>query len=186
MRAFVLMLGVAACQAGGADKATTEDPTNEPGTTPEPADEPGLVWVDAEGEVVDGVAEIGGQLMWVDADGWWWRIVDYEPWIDPDIGVQAVIAMDAACTDVWLLGEISLWPARVALWCDDVLGTGSPYCARRGSAPTARVDEARIVTNGACGDLSNLGGYAVAQGDVEALPETPTLPWTPPLHPEWR
>lgn len=180
---WVVLLGVAACQTGGdgADKATTENGTGDPGTTPGPA---GLVWVDADGEVIDRVAEIGGALRWQDDEGWWWKVVDYEPWFKPETDPVWTYATDAACENL-VFTRVAEYPARVVLNCHPG-SVGDWYCARIGEIEPVTNQEGYPVDDGVCEPDADPIGAVVPLDDIVTFGVLPQPSWSPPLHPEWR
>lgn len=208
MRWWIVGMALAGCSEGtqGTDTPSRVD-TGTP--TGEPADEPtgggvggaGVVWVDANGEVVEGAAEVGGRLRYLDEDRWWWPL---DPW---GSGAEAFVPSG--------LGDaLALWGEDVAelYFTDDACTEPAIY------APDAVVGVAVILLDGSFidspvpagfdrtiwvatgteaertldpvwyseGCVQAPGGVPVLSGAGLERIEPPQTWWTPPLRPEIR
>lgn len=185
MRIASLLLLAFACRAEDGTPDGNGSPAGDDDDAALVPADAGLVWVDATGVVVDRVAEIGGELMWADPDGWWWRVVSYGSEFQPDIGVTSGIAADETCEELWYVGPIVILPPRVVLICSVDAFEGS-LCAWDGGAPAEIVETGGYVNGGQCEPNEDLDELAIPAASIVALPERPQVPWAPPLHPEWR
>lgn len=188
MRWLLLVAGCTGGEDKGSDPSQQAQLTGQ--TTPEPTpdptgeEDPQLVWVDAAGQVVEGVVQLPEGLALMDGDGYFWAIDPLRA--PPDAftyfeggRLNGPVYTDAGCTDPWLAGLVTI-PPRYVLQHSD---TGQMLVAPDELAPERLYD---FYEEGTGCELT--GGTPVLGYPQDALIEVelPTDTWTAPLHPELR
>lgn len=184
MKQAILVL-VAGCGPGSADIAD-QDPRghgSDDSSGPGPSDsEETVVWVDADGSVVEEVVELPEGLAFEDEAGFFWAL---DPNASgsaafvtfPDAGYARVQYIDAQCTDERILADLVLPPRYVMRGPPD----GRSFVAQDGAVP---VDVAYIYE--AYGDdcVGVLNPAQALTYDEVIEVTLPEADWTAPLHPE--
>lgn len=183
MRWVVLVL-VAACSSGGGEEDTGGGDGDGPGDATAPVNASGLVWVDANGDVVPGATEYGGEPAYVDGSGYVWSLEPWTgeagPWRGENSG-PAVLYADEGCTEPAYLVSRLDQPPLVVLENNERVAFVV--------LPNARITLARAYTDlgsdGACepySDDSEEDEMIRVSDTVEVTP--PAVPGAPPFHPE--
>jgi hypothetical protein len=153
---------------------STEDPA--------PTDDPsGVVWVDAEGTVVEEVVELPEGLAFEDPDGFYWALDPNGAEEDalvpfPEAGYVRVQYVDAGCDEPRILGTIL--PPRYVMRGP---AQGRSFVAQDDAVPQ-QYTEVYDMYAGQCSGIPSLMEGLTYDDVVEVV--IPAVYWVPPLHPE--
>lgn len=188
----VLLVGCAgeAADDGGADSG------GEPADPIEAEPAAGLVWVDATGEVVDGVVQIGESLKYADGDGYLWPVDPWSAEMVPEslLGSEwsalnlPIVYADAGCEEPWV-SYLRQLPRVVQIVSEELADSPVGNLDRKTFVLPDDVDPALQAGTG----FERNGAGCDEAGPVLVMPvdelievEPPSLSWVPPLHAEWR
>jgi hypothetical protein len=184
---LVLLVGCGPATAGIPDSSmsslNTSSPSDGgPGGTGTDTDNPsGVVWVDAEGTVVEEVVELPEGIAYEDEFGFFWALDPngegtgaFVPF--PDAGYIDLDYVDTHCSERWVLGKIL--PPRYVMRGP---GGGQSFAALDDAIP----EDFERVYGQYGGDCREF--FTSAQGlsfDDVADAQMPNVYWVPPLHAE--
>lgn len=185
MRLVSLLVFAACSSPPGATSSIAEagTPTVSDPTT---AASGGLLWVDAEGQVVDGVVVMPEGLALMDADGIVWRLApesdDPFSWLRTDQVPADMYYTDPACEGPWVDVRGQLPRYAVPVYNDPNWGGRSLVIDDDATPQVSNVY--KLSAEGNCNPWTDqVSGIA---GDRFSEVTPPSVTWTPPLHPELR
>lgn len=182
MRKCAVLVLICGCGAGEEDSSKSfPSDSSLDGVVTVTTPGSGLVWVDAEGEVVDGVVELLGQIAYVDDDGHFWAL---DPWGAGEDAFGALAEFEVAYADSGCTNEV----AHRNLPPPGFVMEGQSFTDYKGrwlvADPEDRKEAPLYGTSGDGCEGSDPEPFVLISDLEEVAP--PYAWWTPPLAPVTR
>lgn len=162
--------------------ATSGDGSSDTAADPAASAGGGLVWVDADGAVVEGVVALPEGLSFVDLDGNFWSldpVASSDTAFGPMTTISDRLYADPACTDRLL------WRPPPPRYVIDLGESGDNHFVVAPDDLAPSVLDTSYYNNGGSCEENQLTEPVLRVADLYDI-ALPVADWAPPLHPELR